>query len=136
MVDMKTFIEQKTRKKEVYGTYFTESDWIIGYMCEKLCLDTSKPLTILEPSAGKGVFIDKINMCFKKTKFSITMYEIQTALFDYLINHFSNDSIKIINANFLFDEELDLQASFGNGFDRIIANPPYGALLSTAEKNL
>ena len=44
--------------KEIYQAYYTNSDIITDYMISRLELKSSD--TILEPSVGEGVFIDKI----------------------------------------------------------------------------
>ena len=41
----------------VYRSYYTKSDPIVSYMLQKLSV--SEGMTVFEPCAGDGVFIDK-----------------------------------------------------------------------------
>ena len=44
--------------KDIYCSYYTESDDITSYMARKLGIKDSD--LVLEPSAGEGIFIDEL----------------------------------------------------------------------------
>ena len=58
--------------EEVYRSYYTKSDSIVSYMLQKLSV--SEGMTVFEPCAGDGVFIDRL----KDMEFgvSIDAYEL------------------------------------------------------------
>jgi len=82
----------------------------------------------LEPSAGDGVFIDKLlelepSLCIEALDRNERAIEILNRKYG------TNPNIKIRLADTLFDEELDMHVLNGGEFDRIIGNPPYGGWL-------
>ena len=56
--------------EDVYRSYYTKSDSIVSYMVQKLSV--SEGMTVFEPCAGDGVFIDRL----KDIEISIDAYEL------------------------------------------------------------
>jgi hypothetical protein len=86
--------------------------------------------TILEPCAGEGVFIDEIlknNLSPKIKSYELNETSVKKLKDKY--NSFSNIQIKK-------EDFLLLLALFRERFDRVIANPPYGAYQSPAKRKL
>ena len=107
-----------------YQAYYTKSTPIVSYMVSKLSLN---PLDkVLEPCGGDGVFVEAI---LKEKRFShIDIYELNPHSVDILHEKFSEfKNITIRKSDTLLDAGLDLSSSFGGIYDKIIANPPYGA---------
>ena len=93
-------------KEKSFGQYFTPS--IVAQLMTELITDGSKKRRILEPSAGKGIFLEKLaNMGYQ----NLTGIEI-----DPLIANQSPFPLKVSN---FFDFPLKEK------FDIIIGNPPY-----------
>jgi len=106
--------------EDIYRSFYTKSVPIVHYMLS--CLKAQPDDTVLEPCAGDGVFIDAIIKNEANQK--IDAYEIDHRAYKILTEkyrHRKNISITLSDA--LFDGNLD----FSPGYDRIIANPPYGA---------
>jgi adenine-specific DNA-methyltransferase len=81
---------------------------------------------VLEPCAGDGVFIDAL--CKSETSIQLDAYEFNPEAVSLLqAKYRPNSNIFIAHADTLVDEELTLYANMGGIYDRIIANPPYGA---------
>lgn len=90
--------------------------------------------TVLEPSVGEGIFVDKILKINHKQ--NITIYDIDDYAISVVKHKYSDKSnIKINHANTLFDKNLDFYRDTLNGFTKIIGNPPYGAHIPEDEKN-
>lgn len=88
------------------GQVFTP-EIIVNFMCK--LVSHKKINNILEPSAGEGVFLNKLNLIFPESK--ITAYEIDDSL--------SNNS----NVNISYCDFLSISDS--KKYDLIIGNPPY-----------
>ena len=111
--------ENNTSK--IIGQIFTPS-YIADFMVKNLIKFISEfgdwenireNLEILEPSTGKGIFLEKlIEYNFK----NITAYEIDTSLKEDLVTKFPK-------IKFLFENFLGSQSK--GDFDIIIGNPPY-----------
>ena len=111
-------------EKDIYQAYYTKSDPIVSYMVSRLSLKETD--RIFEPCGGDGVFIDYILK--SNPKANIDIYELNTQSFTKLTGKFSSYSqINIKQCDTLLDNDLILQANFGGTYDKIIANPPYGA---------
>lgn len=107
-----------------YQSYYTDSDPIVNYMVN--CLAISKTDKVLEPCGGEGVFIDAILK--ENVNQAIDIFEIDTAAIDILQQKFSEQpNINITESDTLFDNDLMLKSTMGGFYDKIIANPPYGA---------
>lgn len=117
---------------KIYQSYYTNSDYITNYMISKLELTNFD--TVLEPSVGEGVFVDKILKINNKQ--NVTIYDIDDYAISVVKHKYSDKSnIKINQANTLFDKNLDFYRDTLNGFTKIIGNPPYGAHMPEDEKN-
>lgn len=111
-------------KKDIYQAYYTKSDPIVDYMVSKLSLKEADK--ICEPCGGDGVFIDCILK--ENPKADIDIYELNPQSITKLTQKFSSYSqIQIKQCDTLLDNDLILQSQFGGFYDKIIANPPYGA---------
>ncbi len=110
--------------KDIYCSYYTESDDITSYMARKLGI--AEHDVILEPSVGEGIFIDEI----LKTKLPVKIDALdinEKAILALETQYADNSNITLRLTDTLFDEELD-RYSMGDGYyDKIIGNPPYGA---------
>ncbi|MEM6362633.1 MAG: N-6 DNA methylase [Bacteroidota bacterium] len=99
-------------------------------------LDLQEGDYVLEPCGGDGVFIEPI--LEKNASQSIDIYELNELAFFGLKKKFGG----YINTQFSFadtltDTNLDFKSSTGGFYDKIIANPPYGAWIDYEErKNL
>jgi hypothetical protein len=111
------------RKADEFQAFYTSCNHITGYMVGLLECDSE--MSILEPCAGDGAFIDEL--LSQNHKSSITAFEIDSKSVDNLINKYRTASnVHIQQADFAF---LELEPIF----DRVIGNPPYGAY-QTPEK--
>ncbi len=112
---------QETKK---YQAYYTKSTPIVDYMVNKLELKESD--RILEPCGGDGVFVDSILALNESA--NIDVYELNDLAFQILLNKFSPfGNVTIRNCDTLLDNDLIFNSGFGGAYDKIIANPPYGA---------
>lgn len=114
--------------------YYTNSDFITDYMINNLDLENKD--TILEPSVGGCIFVDKILSANKNVY--IDAYDIDDYAIRVVKQKYSNkENIKIYESDTLFDERLDLLSDTHTGYTKIIGNPPYGAYLNMdVRKNL
>ena len=113
------------RKQDKFQAFYTNCNDITAYMVG--LLQCHQGMSVLEPCAGDGALIEEL----KKTNdaLNITAYELNNKSIRILQNKYLNNlNIQIEQADFLLPSELNL-----NTFDRVIANPPYGAYQS-AEK--
>ena len=112
---------QEARK---YQAFYTKSTPIVDYMVSKLALKNGDK--IFEPCGGDGVFIEAI---LDANEFAnIDVCELNESAFNILQNKFAKYStVHIRQCDTLLDSELIFNSSFGGVYDKIIANPPYGA---------
>ena len=107
--------------KDKYCAYYTDSDDITSYMVSMLEIEDGN--NTLEPSGGKGVFIDALLK--KGKKINIDALDLDNDVIKYLKKKYLNfTNIKIRLADTLLDDELNW---LGEYYDKIIGNPPYGA---------
>lgn len=119
--------------KDLYQAYYTKSEPIVRYMVSQLDINENDKL--LEPCGGDGVFIDEIINNYKNVK--IDIFELNPSSYSSLISKYANcESININLSDTLLDSDLDLKAKFGGYYDKIIANPPYGAWLEYDKRKL
>jgi adenine-specific DNA-methyltransferase len=107
-----------------YQAFYTKSTPIVDYMVNKLSLkDEDK---IFEPCGGDGVFIEAI---LEENDFAdIDICELNPTSIEVLQGKFSNHkNVTIRHCDTLLDNELSFNSNFGGYYDKIIANPPYGA---------
>lgn len=140
--------------KDIYCSYYTESDDITSYMASKVKLLPND--MILEPSAGEGIFIDEIIK--RKVNVSIDALDINEkaievlnrkysdnpnvrvrltdTLFDEELDNYTITNIWLKNTDTLLDEQLDIFSSCGGYYDKVIGNPPYGAWQDYEKRDL
>ncbi len=112
---------KETRK---YQAFYTKSTPIIKYMVKMLALSLDDK--ILEPCGGDGVFVEAI--LEENELAQIDVCELNPESIKILKEKFSHyTNVKIRECDTLLDSELDFNSSFGGIYDKIIANPPYGA---------
>ena len=109
--------------KKIYQAFYTNSIPIVKRMVSNLKIE--KGDHIFEPCGGNGVFIDEILK--NKTFSSIEINELNLEAYITLNEKYKeHDFVKVNLADTLLDAKYSL--NFSNGFfDKIIANPPYGA---------
>lgn len=116
------------RKKDLFQAYYTKCNFITSYMVG--LLECNNQTSVLEPCAGDGVFIDEIMR--QGLTPQIKVYELNKERIEILRNKYiDNSNVEIENEDFLL-----LLALFRKKFDRIIANPPYGAYQTPAKRKL
>jgi phospholipid N-methyltransferase len=121
---------QEARK---YQAFYTKSVPIVNYMLEKLSLKQDD--RIFEPCGGDGVFIEAI--LSRNRNANIDVCELNDTTFRILQNKFSNYSTTTIRqCDTLLDNDLIFYSNFGGIYDKIIANPPYGAWQDYYKRNI
>lgn len=112
---------QEARK---YQAFYTKSTPIVDYMVNKLSLTNNDK--IFEPCGGDGVFIEAI---LETNEFAnIDVCELNELACITLQNKFAKyPTIRIRHCDTLLDNDLSFNSNFGGVYDKIIANPPYGA---------
>ena len=107
-----------------YQAFYTKSTPIVDYMVSKLFLKPTDK--IFEPCGGDGVFIEAI---LEANEFAnIDICELNPASITVLQNKFTQfQNVSIRECDTLLDNELSFNSNFGGIYDKIIANPPYGA---------
>jgi len=89
-------------------------------------LSVTNGMRIFEPCAGNGVFIDAL--IEKISDITVEAFELDTQAVAALNKKYAIDRrITINHCDTLTDDMLTLYANSGGYFERIIANPPYGA---------
>jgi 16S rRNA A1518/A1519 N6-dimethyltransferase RsmA/KsgA/DIM1 with predicted DNA glycosylase/AP lyase activity len=112
---------QEARK---YQAFYTKSIPIVDYMIEKLLLKQDD--RVFEPCGCDGVFVEAI--LDRNRNANIDVCELNDNAFNVLQNKFSHYStVNIRQSDTLLDNDLALCSHFGGIYDKIIANPPYGA---------
>lgn len=112
---------QEARK---YQAFYTKSTPIVDYMVNNLMLNSTDK--IFEPCGGDGVFVEAI---LAENEFAnINVCELNDVAYQTLLNKFSHYSnVHIRQCDTLLDSDLIFNSGFGGIYDKIIANPPYGA---------
>jgi adenine-specific DNA-methyltransferase len=107
-----------------YQAFYTKSTTIVDYMVHKLSLNPTDK--IFEPCGGDGVFIEAI---LDENEFAhIDICELNPASIAVLQEKFSTfQNVSIRECDTLLDNDLSFNSNFGGHYDKIIANPPYGA---------
>ncbi|WP_081842253.1 Eco57I restriction-modification methylase domain-containing protein [Actinomadura welshii] len=120
------------RTKDKFQAYFTTSEPIIRYMVEMLQPEPGQ--RILEPSAGHGAFIEAL--LEQTPNVDIDAYELNEDSFLELKRRFSGkNNVSAIHANTLVQQGFGPSGKAMNVYDRVIANPPYGAWLDYSERD-
>lgn len=107
-----------------YQAFYTKSTPIVDYMVSKLLLEPADK--IFEPCGGDGVFVEAI---LDTNEFAqIDICELNPNSIHVLQNTFSTyQNVTIRQCDTLLDNELSFNSNFGGKYEKIIANPPYGA---------
>lgn len=131
--------------QDTFCSYYTNSEDITSYMVTKLEINDSD--RVLEPSAGEGIFIDRIlkteknvtidaldinkeaiNILTKKYKNYPFIHIRQTdTLFDNQLDIYEDCQIWNSKITDITDKQLSLNNTTGGYYNKIIGNPPYGA---------
>ena len=120
---------QEARK---YQAFYTRSVPIVDYMIEKLSLKQEDK--IFEPCGGDGVFVEAILNRNRNAKIDIC--ELNDSAINILYNKFGHYSTaNIRQSDALLDSDLIFHSNFGGIYDKIIANPPYGAWQDYEKRN-
>lgn len=119
------------------GSFYTPASiakFIIEIVSKKI---SAKKISVLEPSAGDGIFIKELclNKNINKKKLHITAVEIVRDEFDLFKNLETPKNIELKSIN---NDFLDFQKNCEIKFDLIIGNPPYikRSLLSELQYDL
>ena len=119
--------------EEVYRSFYTKSDFITEYMVKMI--DVKDGDKILEPSAGDGVFIDKVLEVNPNA--NICAYDLNPEAIGKLHAKYNdNKNIRITESDTLMDEELDNYSLEGGVYDKVIGNPPYGGWLEKEQRKV
>ena len=108
----------------IYQAFYTKSKPIVDYMVDKLLLRPTDK--IFEPCGGDGVFVEAI---LDANEFAnIDICELNPTSIAVLQGKFSTfQNVTIRECDTLLDNDLSFNSNFGGYYDKIIANPPYGA---------
>ncbi|MFE7088246.1 Eco57I restriction-modification methylase domain-containing protein [Sphingobacterium spiritivorum] len=111
-------------EEKKYQAYYTKSAPIVEYMVNKLSLHKSDK--IFEPCGGDGIFVETI---LDENEFAnIDVCELDPNSIKILKDKFSKYlNITIRECDTLLDAELNSNSSTDGIYNKIIANPPYGA---------
>ncbi|MCK9220969.1 MAG: N-6 DNA methylase [Bacteroidales bacterium] len=112
---------QEARK---YQAFYTKSTPIVDYMVSKLSLKNDDK--IFDPCGGDGVFVEAI---LDINEFAnIDVCELNDNAFNILQDKFAkHPTVHIRQCDTLLDNDLFFNSGFGGIYDKIVANPPYGA---------
>jgi adenine-specific DNA-methyltransferase len=112
------------KEAKKYQAFYTKSTPIVDYMVNKLLLKPTDK--IFEPCGGDGVFIEAI---LDANEFAnIDICELNPTSIAILQNKFTSfQNVSIRECDTLLDNDLSFNSNFGGYYDKIIANPPYGA---------
>lgn len=112
------------RNQNEFQAFYTHCNHITGYMVS--LLSCSDGMSIMEPCAGDGAFIDEILNRGYEVHISAFEFNNESAL--NLTKKYSHEKrVTVQQADFAF---LDKETSY----DRVIANPPYGAYQSPEKR--
>lgn len=102
-------------------SYYTPKQ-IILYKIGLLKKNGFEPLTILEPSAGNGAYVQELKKAFPNAR--ITALEPDLLTFEVLkANNLRNNNVEVLNSTF---EDFYLQHRSSKKYDLVITNIPFG----------
>ncbi len=112
------------KESKLYQAYYTKSTPIVDHMIDSLKLKKSD--RIFEPCGGDGVFIESI--LSNNELAHIDICELNVDAYNTLVSKFSKyKNVNIRLCDTLLDSDLIFNSNFGGVYDKIVANPPYGA---------
>lgn len=123
--------------KDMLCSYYTNSEDMISYMAARLRIEEND--IVLEPSAGEGIFIDKILSMGKNIAVdALDMDEKAVAVLRE--KYQGNPAVTVRRTDTLLDRELDLydtgkMGGYGH-YTKVIGNPPYGAWQNNKKRSL
>lgn len=110
--------------QNLYQSFYTKSSVITKYMVNKLDLKSGDSL--FEPCAGDGAFLDEI--IDRELNVNITAFELNPKAYNLLLKKYETSNVDIYNEDtILYDTNSIFNKIELDWFDKIIANPPYGA---------
>lgn len=117
--------------KSELQAYYTKSYQIVDYMVRELALENGD--SVLEPCAGDGVFVDAI--MHSGAEVGLTAWEINQQEIEKLKGKYAHAcrKVRVERRDALFEGRnifFDLAC-----YDKIIANPPYGAWQDINRRN-
>jgi len=116
-----------------YQAFYTKSRPIVDYMVNKLSLNSTDK--IFEPCGGDGVFVEAILDNFEFA--NIDICELNPSSIAVLQDRFSSFlNVNIRQCDTLLDNDLSFNSNFGGVYDKIIANPPYGAWQDLGKRSI
>lgn len=114
-----------------FQSYYTYSTAIVKYMTD--LLEPAAGLKYLEPAAGDGIFIEPL---ISYPNISIDAFDIDPHSIEGLIQKFKyTHNVNIFHKDTLIEMGHNLFSKPTNTYDRIIANPPYGAWQDYEKRN-
>lgn len=118
-------IENK-KKVDEYQAYFTDCNHITGYMVDLLQIKPND--NILEPCAGEGAFLDQL--LNSKIPVNVKALELNKKSYYHLLEKYNKTTaVEIEETDFLFWKP-------STKYDKVIANPPYGAFQSEEKRKV
>jgi len=119
--------------KKIYQSFYTNSGSIVRYMLRMLSIEPGQRL--LEPCAGEGVFIDGLNGSLDNIL--VDLYELDPRAVACLqTKYMQYDNVKVMHEDALTSDTLEFYSRSGGIYDRVIANPPYGAWQDHSKRKL
>ena len=110
-----------SRHRDPLRAFYTNDDRLVDFMVQLLELEDQADC--LEPAAGDGCFVRGILR--RNIAVNVEAWELSTEATRTLHDAFSGfDNVRIKHGNFLTSQN---EALFAATYDRVIANPPYGA---------
>lgn len=119
-------VAENKRKQDKLQAFFTTCPHIAGYMIDLLNLEEG--LSILEPCAGEGAFVDAIINSGIEVK--IDALELSSESINKLNIKYRNKK------NITIEEDDFILTNKKKYYDRVIANPPYGAYQTHERRNI
>lgn len=118
---------------KIYQSFYTKSTPIVEYMVNNLQLKQDDK--IFEPCGGDGEFINAILGINESA--AIDVFELNPSAVEVLLDRFSSyENVKIQKEDTLLSKSLIINSRLGGVYDKIIANPPYGAWQDLDKKSL
>lgn len=111
------------RSRNVFQAYYTRSTQIVDYMIDRL--EVYDGSSVLDPCAGDGVFVDAVLATGRNVQ--VTAYEVNAQDAAKLARKYGNSDKVSIRCGDALVETTGGLFSDTHAYDRIIANPPYGA---------